>query len=58
MQRLYRQDWRAMCASCAILIDQLSVLAEDSRIDLATLAHFLPGQPEHTDLATSWLTPC
>lgn len=27
-----------------------ALLAEDSRIDLVTLAHFLPGQPEHTDL--------
>lgn len=50
MQRLYRQDWPGNVRQLRNLIDQLSVLAEDSRIDLATLAHFLPGQPEHTDL--------
>ena len=45
MQRLYRQDWPGNVRQLRNLIDQLSVLAEDSRIDLATLAHFLPGQP-------------
>lgn len=50
MQRLYRQDWPGNVRQLRNLIDQLSVLAEDSRIDLVTLAHFLPGQPEHTDL--------
>ena len=50
MQRLYRQDWPGNVRQLRNLIEQLAVLAEDSRIDLAALERFLPGEPERAEL--------